>query len=276
MKKKWTVFSAWLLLVSSCLGCAPGFYETEPTLDAEAAREILDTYEAEVRMVEKMFGADLSDHTAEAYELLTEAAITQYGTEQFDRISQLVANLTAAAWNQTEEGARGKSHAYTVAKPFGPLKGVCFWEVPVGCSMAGDLTGTVEIARGELVGDLEISDPVSVEIPLDQADGPADRTTLPDGATVATHRIFTGVLWGVILEGPGEAEYRIACPRGVGYAHLAQIASPAYVERAVDHTVVTCEHMLDLQQVLETDPGRFLAAPVTSEEVEPTDAGSME
>lgn len=276
MKKKWTVFSAWLLLVSSCLGCAPGFYETEPTLDTETVGEILDTYEAEVRMVEKMFGADLSDHTAEAYELLTEAAVAQYGTAQFDRISQLVANLTAAAWNQTEEGARGKSHAYTVAKPFGPLKGVCFWEVPVGCSMAGDLTGTVEIARGELVGDLEISDPVSVEIPLDQADGPADRTTLPDGATVATHRIFTGVLWGVILEGPGEAEYRIACPRGVGYAHLAQIASPAYVERAVDHTVVTCEHMLDLQQALETDPGRFLAAPVTSEEVEPTDAGSME
>ena len=276
MKKKWTVFSAWLLLVSSCLGCAPGFYETEPTLDTETVGEILDTYEAEVRMVEKMFGADLSDHTAEAYELLTEAAVAQYGTAQFDRISQLVANLTAAAWNQTEEGARGKSHAYTVAKPFGPLKGVWFWEVPVGCSMAGDLTGTVEIARGELVQDLEISDPVSVEIPLDQADGPADRTTLPDGATVATHRIFTGVLWGVILEGPGEAEYRIACPRGVGYAHLAQIASPAYVERAVDHTVVTCEHMLDLQQALETDPGRFLAAPVTSEEVEPTDAGSME
>lgn len=276
MKKKWTVFSAWLLLVSSCLGCAPGFYETEPTLDTETVGEILDTYEAEVRMVEKMFGADLSDHTAEAYELLTEAAVAQYGTAQFDRISQLVANLTAAAWNQTEEGARGKSHAYTVAKPFGPLKGVCFWEVPVGCSMAGDLTGTVEITRGELVQDLEISDPVSVEIPLDQADGPADRTTLPDGATVATHRIFTGVLWGVILEGPGEAEYRIACPRGVGYAHLAQIASPAYVERAVDHTVVTCEHMLDLQQALETDPGRFLAAPVTSEEVEPTDAGSME
>ena len=276
MKKKWTVFSAWLLLVSSCLGCAPGFYETEPTLDTETVGEILDTYEAEVRMVEKMFGADLSDHTAEAYELLMEAAVAQYGTAQFDRISQLVANLTAAAWNQTEEGARGKSHAYTVAKPFGPLKGVCFWEVPVGCSMAGDLTGTVEITRGELVQDLEISDPVSVEIPLDQADGPADRTTLPDGATVATHRIFTGVLWGVILEGPGEAEYRIACPRGVGYAHLAQIASPAYVERAVDHTVVTCEHMLDLQQALETDPGRFLAAPVTSEEVEPTDAGSME
>ena len=276
MKKKWTVFSAWLLLVSSCLGCAPGFYETEPTLDTETVGEILDTYEAEVRMVEKMFGADLSDHTAEAYELLTEAAVAQYGTAQFDRISQLVANLTAAAWNQTEEGARGKSHAYTVAKPFGPLKGVCFWEVPVGCSMAGDLTGTVEITRGELVQDLEISDPVSVEIPLDQADGPADRTTLPDGATVATHRIFTGVLWGVILEGPGEAEYRIACPQGVGHAHLAQIASPAYVERAVDHTVVTCEHMLDLQQALETDPGRFLAAPVTSEEVEPTDAGSME
>ena len=271
MKKKWTVFSAWLLLVSSCRGCAPGFYETEPTLDTETVGEILDTYEAEVRMVEKMFGADLSDHTAEAYELLTEAAVAQYGTEQFDRLSQLVTELAAAAWNGKDGG-----DAWTAAKPFGPLKGVCFWEVPVGCSMAGDLTGTVEIARGELVGDLEISDPVSVEIPLDQADGPADRTTLPDGATVATHRIFTGVLWGVILEGPGEAEYRIACPRGVGYAHLAQIASPAYVERAVDHTVVTCEHMLDLQQALETDPGRFLAAPVTSEEVEPTDAGSME
>lgn len=152
MKKKWTVFSAWLLLVSSCLGCAPGFYETEPTLDTETVGEILDTYEAEVRMVEKMFGADLSDHTAEAYELLTEAAVAQYGTAQFDRISQLVANLTAAAWNQTEEGARGKSHAYTVAKPFGPLKGVCFWEVPVGCSMAGDLTGTVEIAGGSWWG----------------------------------------------------------------------------------------------------------------------------
>ena len=271
MKKKWTVFSAWLLLVSSCLGCAPGFYETEPTLDTETVGEILDTYEAEVRMVEKMFGADLSDHTAEAYELLTEAAVAQYGTEQFDRLSQLVTELAAAAWNGKDGG-----DAWTAAKPYGPLKGVCFWEVPVGCSMAGDLTGTVEITRGELVQDLEISDPVSVEIPLDQADGPADRTTLPDGATVATHRIFTGVLWGVILEGPGEAEYRIACPQGVGYAHLAQIASPAYVERAVDHTVVTCEHMLDLQQALETDPGRFLAAPVTSEEVEPTDAGSME
>ena len=63
MKKKWTVFSAWLLLVSSCLGCAPGFYETEPTLDTETVGEILDTYEAEVRMVEKnVRGGPLGSH----------------------------------------------------------------------------------------------------------------------------------------------------------------------------------------------------------------------
>ena len=216
MKKRWTVFSAWLLLVSSCLGCAPGFYETEPTLDTETVGEILDTYEAEVRMVEKMFGADLSDHTAEAYELLTEAAVAQYGTAQFDRISQLVANLTAAAWNQTEEGARGKSHAYTVAKPFGPLKGVCFWQVPVGCSMAGDLTGTVEITRGELVQDLEISDPVSVEIPLDQADGPADRTTLPDPGGARRSGIPDRLPPGRWLRPPGPDRQSRVCGAGGG------------------------------------------------------------
>ena len=252
MKKKWTVFSAWLLLVSSCLGCAPGFYETEPTLDAEAAREILDTYEAEVRMVEKMFGADLSDHTAEAYELLTEAAVAQYGTEQFDRLSQLVTELAAAAWNGKDGG-----NAWTAAKPFGPLKGVCFWEVPVGCSMAGDLTGTVEIARGELVGDLEISEAVSVEIPLERADGPADGTHLSNGKK-ATHRVFTGVLWGVILAGPGESEYRVACPLGAGSVHLAQIASPTCVEWAGSRDVAVCESFLEFKRALSSHPDWLL------------------
>ena len=75
---------------------------------------------------------------------------------------------------------------------------------------------------------------------------------------MATHRIFTGVLWGVILEGPGEAEYRIACPQGVGYAHLAQIASPTYVERAGNSEIVTCVHFLDFQEKLAVDPGQFL------------------
>ena len=186
----------------------------------------------------------------------------QYGTERFDRLSQLVTDLTAASWSSGDGG-----DAWTVASAFGPLKGICFWEVPVGVSMAGDLTGTVEIARGDIVQGLEIAKPVSVEISLDQADGPADRTTFPDGAAVASHRIFTGVLWGVILKGPekstwfwedGEAEYRIACPRGVGYAHLAQIANPMYVERAGDSEIVACDHFLDFQERLAEDPGQFL------------------
>ena len=271
MKKRCAAVAAAVLMSMNLLGCTTSSQDPWMPLDGETAQEIFRLYPEELRWIEETYQVEIQDYTAETNALLTRAAIEQYETDRFTRLSQLVTDLAAAAWNGEEGG-----DAWTAAKPFGPLKGVWFWEVPVGCSMAGDLTGTVEIARGELVQDLEISDPVSVEIPLDQADGPADRTTLPDGATVATHRIFTGVLWGVILEGPGEAEYRIACPRGVGYAHLAQIASPAYVERAVDHTVVTCEHMLDLQQALETDPGRFLAAPVTSEEVEPTDAGSME
>ena len=105
---------------------------------------------------------------------------------------------------------------------------------------------------------MKISNSVSVEIPLEQADGPSDGTHLANGKA-ATHRVFTGVLWGVILEGPGEAEYRVARPRGAGYAHLAQISSPLYVERAGDHAVVTCEHFLEFQQILERDPGHFLS-----------------
>ena len=125
-------------------------------------------------------------------------------------------------------------------------------------SLAGDLTGLVEISRGDRVQEMKISNSVSVEIPLEQADGPSDGTHLANGKA-ATHRVFTGVLWGVILEGPGEAEYRVARPRGAGYAHLAQISSPLYVERAGDHAVVTCEHFLEFQQTLERDPGRFLS-----------------
>lgn len=258
MEKKWMAFLAWLLLACGCLGCAPGFYGAEPLLDAETAGRILGIYEEEVRMVEETFGEDLSDYTAEDDEILTEAAIAQYGTEQFDRLSQLVTELTAAAWNQSEESGGGEPPAYTIARPFGPIKGACFWEVPVAVSLAGDLTGLVEISRGDRVQELKISNSVSVEIPLEQADGPSDGTHLANGKA-ATHRVFTGVLWGVILEGPGEAEYRVARPRGAGYAHLAQISSPLYVERAGDHAVVTCEHFLEFQQTLERDPGRFLS-----------------
>lgn len=77
-------------------------------------------------MVEETFGEDLSDYTAEDDEILTEAAIAQYGTEQFDRLSQLVTELTAAAWNQSEESGGGEPPAYTVARPFGPIMGACF------------------------------------------------------------------------------------------------------------------------------------------------------
>lgn len=73
----------------------------------------------------------------------------------------------------------------------------------------------------------------------------------------ATHRVFTGVLWGVILEGPGEAEYRVARPRGAGYAHLAQISSPLYVERAGDHAVVTCEHFWSFNRHWRETPAVF-------------------
>lgn len=126
-------FLAWLLLACGCLGCAPGFYGAEPLLDAETAGRILGIYEAEVRMVEETFGEDLSDYTAEDDEILTEAAIAQYGTEQFDRLSQLVTELTAAAWNQSEESGGGELPAYTIARPFGPIgpaSGRCRWRSP--------------------------------------------------------------------------------------------------------------------------------------------------
>lgn len=261
MYKRWFALAAAMLVCIACLGCGAG--EAAGAIPSpQAAEKILEEYAAEVRWVEETDGEKLPDDTAEMRERLMQAAVEQYGTDRFDRLSQLVTDLIAAAWN----GGDGRD-AWTVVRSFGPLKGICFWEVPVGCSMAGDLTGRVEIARGELVGEMEISAPVSVEIPLGQAVGPADGTTLPDGMTVATHRIFIGVLWGVILEGPGktscfredgEAEYRIACPRGVSYAHLAQIANPMYVERAGNSEIVTCAHFLDFQEKLAADPGRFL------------------
>ena len=261
MHRRWLPLAAVLVLLTGCLGCGAG--ETVgPLPSSQAAEKILEAYAAEIRWVEEHDGRELPDDQEALQERLIQAAVEQYGTERFDRLSQLVTDLAAAAWNGEDGG-----DAWTAAKPFGPLKGVSFWEVPVECALAGDLTGTVEIAQGELVRGLEISVPVSVKIPLDQAAGPADRTTLPDGTTVATHRIFTGVLWGVILAGPeksswfqgdGEAEYRIACPQGVGYAHLAQIASPTYVERAGNSEIVTCVHFLDFQEKLTADPGQFL------------------
>ena len=261
MHRRWLPLAAVLVLLTGCLGCGAG--ETVgPLPSSQAAEKILEAYAAEIRWVEEHDGRELPDDQEALLERLIQAAVEQYGTERFDRLSQLVTDLTAAAWNGEDGG-----DAWTAAKPFGPLKGVSFWEVPVECALAGDLTGTAEIAQGELVRGLEISVPVSVKIPLDQAAGPADRTTLPDGTTVATHRIFTGVLWGVILAGPeksswfqgdGEAEYRIACPQGVGYAHLAQIASPTYVERAGNSEIVTCVHFLDFQEKLAVDPGQFL------------------
>ena len=261
MHRRWLPLAAVLVLLTGCLGCGAG--ETVgPLPSSQAAEKILEAYAAEIRWVEEHDGRELPDDQEALQERLIQAAVEQYGTERFDRLSQLVTDLAAAAWNGEDGG-----DAWTAAKPFGPLKGVSFWEVPVECALAGDLTGTVEIAQGELVRGLEISVPVSVKIPLDQAAGPADRTTLPDGTTVATHRIFTGVLWGVILAGPeksswfqgdGEAEYRIACPQGVGYAHLAQIASPTYVERAGNSEIVTCVHFLDFQEKLAVDPGQFL------------------
>ena len=261
MHRRWLPLAAVLVLLTGCLGCGAG--ETVgPLPSSQAAEKILEAYAAEIRWVEEHDGRELPDDQEALQERLIQAAVEQYGTERFDRLSQLVTDLAAAAWNGEDGG-----DAWTAAKPFGPLKGVSFWEVPVECALAGDLTGTVEIAHGELVRGLEISVPVSVKIPLDQAAGPADRTTLPDGTTVATHRIFTGVLWGVILAGPeksswfqgdGEAEYRIACPQGVGYAPLAQIASPTYVERAGNSEIVTCVHFLDFQEKLAVDPGQFL------------------
>lgn len=262
MHRRWLPLAAVLVLLTGCLGCGAG--ETVgPLPSSQAAERILEAYAAEIRWVEEHDGRELPDDPEALQERLIQAAVEQYGTERFDRLSQLVTDLTAAAWNGEDGG-----DAWTAVKPFGPIKGVCFWEVPVECALAGDLTGTVEIAQGEIVQGWEIAKPVSVEISLDQADGPTQGTLLPGGTTaVASHRVFTGVLWGVILEGPekpswfqgdGEAEYRIACPQGVGYAHLAQIASPTYVERAGNSEIVTCVHFLDFQEKLAVDPGQFL------------------
>ena len=262
MKKRCAAVAAAVLMSMNLLGCTTSSQDPWMPLDGETAQEIFRLYPEELRWIEETYQVEIQDYTAETNALLTRAAIEQYGTDRFTRLSQLVTDLAAAAWNGEDGG-----DAWTAVKPFGPLKGVCFWEVPVECSMAGDLTGRVEIARGELVQDLEIAEPVSVEISLDQADGPAHGTTLSDGAAVASHRIFTGVLWGVILEGPeksswfqedGEVEYRIACPRGVSYDHLAQIASPMYVERAGNSEIVTCSNILEFEKMLETDPGQFL------------------
>ena len=262
MHKRWFALAAAMLVCITCPGCGVGPGDELPPLEAETAQEIFRAYGEELRWIQETYGAEIRAYTEETCEILTRAAVEQYGTERFDRLSQLVTDLTAASWSSGDGG-----DAWTVASAFGPLKGICFWEVPVGVSMAGDLTGTVEIVRGDIVQGWEIAKPVSVEISLDQADGPADGTTLSDGAAVASHRIFTGVLWGVILKGPekstwfwedGEAEYRIACPRGVGYAHLAQIANPMYVERAGDSEIVACDHFLDFQERLAEDPGQFL------------------
>ena len=186
------------------LGCTPARQDPETLLAPETAGEIFQAYEEEIRGIEAACGTEIRDYTEQTREILARAAMDSYGTDSFARLSQLVTDLTAAAWNQDGEGESGDSPAYTAAKPFGPLKGVSFWEVPPGVSLSGNLSGLVEVSPGELVGDLEISEAVSVEIPLERADGPADGTHLSNGKK-ATHRVFTGVLWGVILAGPGES-----------------------------------------------------------------------
>lgn len=257
MKKRWAAFAAAILIGISCLGCTPARQDPETLLAPETAREIFQAYEEEIRGIEAACGTEIRDYTEQTREILARAAMDSYGTDSFARLSQLVTDLTAAAWNQDGEGESGDPPAYTVAKPFGPLKGASFWEVPPGVSLSGNLSGLVEVSPGELVGDLEISEAVSVEIPLERADGPADGTHLSNGKK-ATHRIFTGVLWGVILAGPGESEYRVACPLGAGSVHLAQIASPTCVERAGSRDVAVCESFLEFKRALSSHPDWFL------------------
>ena len=122
--------------------------------------------------------------------------------------------------------------------------------------MSGVLCGLVEVSPGELVGDLALSEAVSVAFLLEGAAGPADGTALSNGRA-ATHRVFTGVLWGVVLAGSGESECRVACPLVAGSVHLAQIAGPMCVERAGGREVVVCARFLDFQGGLSSDPGWF-------------------
>ena len=120
---------------------------------------------------------------------------------------------------------------------------------------AMDAWGTERSGR---LSALTLAEPVSGTFLLEDAAGPDDGTALSNGSA-ATHRIWTAVLWGVVLERTdGDGEVQIAAPRWRVYEHLAQIASPTYVERAGDRETVTCAHLLDFQERLAADPRQFL------------------
>ena len=127
---------------------------------------------------------------------------------------------------------------------------------PISTSKIEDLA--VELKKDTPLGDLTLAEPVSGTFLLEDAAGPDDGTALSNGSA-ATHRIWTAVLWGVVLErSGGDGEVQIAAPRWRVYEHLAQIAAPMYVERAGDRETVTCAHLLDFQERLAADPGQFL------------------
>ena len=247
-----TAPAAAVLLAVLCLGCAAP--REEPLPDPETARAILAGYGEEVRWVGETCGTEIREYTAETADLLAEAAMDAWGTERSGRLSALTAELTAAGWN----GSPGGAPAYTAVTGFVPLWGVSLLEVPPGVTVDRSPAYTVELKKDTPLGDLTLAEPVSGTFLLEDAAGPDDGTALSNGSA-ATHRIWTAVLWGVVLErSGGDGEVQIAAPRWRVYEHLAQIAAPMYVERAGDRETVTCAHLLDFQERLAADPGQFL------------------
>lgn len=283
MKKRLltAIVSIALLASLNCQALAVDQNEAELLLDTVISDNIFNKYAEEIQSIEEDYGVQINEYTDKTNNLLKQAARDAYNTEQFERRSQLITELAIVKDEQDILNAsevqgititpRNLYYAGTkVIKNYGPIKGEVLATIAPGISTTQTIEETIGIDSGEEIADITFSSSVSLSVSTTTS-GPEEDATLANGKK-ATHRLVTGILYGVIVEreymyvdpwtgaqlGDPFYEYDVIDEDGLAYSHLAQISTPTYVEKATTNSCVRDSDYRAFKEHLRTDPGDFI------------------
>ena len=270
MKKLLCICLALLIVFGMTLPACAAEMESADMIPADVANEIFDKYPAEISYVEEKYDVSITKLDAMTNELIGKEAASNYTNKNFD-FSGLMTELSLAKARYSA-GAMGRqiraNEEYEVYRSYGPIAGEIIKEVPVGTTSIFEGKVGVTLKMGDEVYGIELSTRCSVRVSY-EVRGPEDATPLGNGY-YASHRIAAGVIMGTIIKysydlhdtwtGTMEhcVEYYVEDKEGVGYAFLALIGNPTYIQKASGVGVVACSHYLDFENRLWDNRGQFI------------------
>lgn len=265
-----TLLCACVISLMSGYAYSGSFPSNGSLLPEDKEQEIFSRFASEIDYAKEMYDLNINALDEEAFRSLKRIAVLNLDNADYD-FSGLIDAVAIACEekciiNTYDACAAARSTTTSVYREFGAVRGKHILDVPTGASQSTSGTVKIEVASGETLYGVKLSESVSASVTY-TINGPADGATLRNGRE-ASHRTAFGVLYGTIMkqvyESPRTGEiietYYVnqSSAYAVDYTTLTLIGMPTYADKVTKDKTCSFKNPQEMRDIIKNTPGELI------------------